>query len=181
MLITGGLSSEFDTVARARLFRPNDPEVAKYADFFTWMGGWQILTGVTVAAALYLMFVRRRRAALLLITVILGRLIVELQKMLVDRDRPDLPQHLEMVHSMSFPSVHAANAMITYLTLALLLPVRQRLRAFLAAIAIALSMIIGWSRIAAGANWPSDVVGGWAFGGLWVLVCMRLAVDRPGD
>src|SRR3546814_5904914 len=80
-------------------------------------------------AAVYLAFTRRSRAALLLFTVFGGRLLVELMKVIVDRDRPGVDQHLEAVHSVSFPSGHAANAMITYVAIALLVPVRQRNRA----------------------------------------------------
>jgi undecaprenyl-diphosphatase len=34
---------------------------------------------------------------------------------------------------------------------------------------------VGLSRIVLGVHWPSDVVGGWVFGLLWVLVTLRLA------
>ena len=44
-----------------------------------------------------------------------------------------------------------------------------------AAGAILLSLLIGTSRVMLGVHWPSDVVGGWAFGMLWVLVTLRLA------
>jgi undecaprenyl-diphosphatase len=41
--------------------------------------------------------------------------------------------------------------------------------------AILLSVLIGTSRVMLGVHWPSDVVGGWAFGLLWVLLTLRLA------
>src|SRR3546814_9946479 len=130
-------------------------------------------------AAVYLAFTRRSRAALLLFTVFGGRLLVELMKVIVDRDRPGVDQHLEAVHSVSFPSGHAANAMITYVAIALLVPVRQRNRAIAVGLGFAAALQVGWSRVALGVHWPSDVIGGWAFGLLWVMVCMRLASARP--
>jgi undecaprenyl-diphosphatase len=39
---------------------------------------------------------------------------------------------------------------------------------------VVLSLFIGTSRVMLGVHWPSDVVGGWAFGALWVLVSLRL-------
>jgi len=36
-----------------------------------------------------------------------------------------------------------------------------------------LSLLIGWSRVALGVHWPSDVIGGWAFGLLWVLLTLK--------
>ena len=44
-----------------------------------------------------------------------------------------------------------------------------------AAGAIFLSLLIGVSRVMLGVHWPSDVIGGWAFGLLWVLVTLRPA------
>ena len=71
--------------------------------------------------------------------------------------------------------------MITYLAIALLLPAREWKHAVYIAVALGLSLLAGWSQAALGLSWPSDVVGGWAFGLLWVMVALRLATDRPGD
>jgi undecaprenyl-diphosphatase len=38
-----------------------------------------------------------------------------------------------------------------------------------------MAMMVGLSRVMLGVHWPSDVIGGWAFGLLWVLVTLRLA------
>jgi len=50
-------------------------------------------------------------------------------------------------------------------------------KAFVAAAAgaVLLSMLVGTSRVMLGVHWPSDVIGGWAFGMLWVLLTLRLA------
>lgn len=179
MLLLGGLGWEPDEALRLMLHAGDNRVLARNADLLTELGSWRILVPLTVVAAIYLAFTRRIRAALLLFTVFGGRLLVELMKVIVDRDRPGVDQHLEAVHSMSFPSGHAANAMITYLAIALLVPVRQRNRAIAVGIGVAIALQVGWSRIALGVHWPSDVVGGWAFGMLWVMVCLRLASARP--
>jgi undecaprenyl-diphosphatase len=80
---------------------------------------------------------------------------------------------------MSFPSGHSANAMITYMAIAILVPVKQRNRAISVGLGLALALQAGWSRVALGVHWPSDVIGGLAFGLLWIAICMRLASVRP--
>ena len=178
-LTQGGAGSEWDEALRRSVFADGNAVLRRNAALLTWLGDGILLSLLAIAAAIYLYFRRRLRAALLLITVFGGRLLVELQKMIVDRDRPGIDEHLEAVHSMSFPSGHAANAAITYVGIALLVPVKQRNRAISVGIALALALQAGWSRVALGVHWPSDVIGGWAFGLLWVAICMRLASARP--
>lgn len=178
MMLFGGAGSSLDiTVSRA--LYANEGALGRNALLLTRFGGWAVLTTITLGAALLLVFTRKIRAALLLFTVFGGRLLVELQKLAIDRDRPGVSPHLEAVNSMSFPSGHSANAMITYLTIALLVPVGQRNRAIAVGIALAAAIQVGWSRLALGVHWASDVVGGWAFGILWVAICLRLASARP--
>jgi undecaprenyl-diphosphatase len=64
--------------------------------------------------------------------------------------------------------------MIVYLTLALVLTT-ERWRRIAAAGAVALSLLIGLSRPMLGVHWPSDVIAGWSFGALWVLLILPLA------
>jgi undecaprenyl-diphosphatase len=64
--------------------------------------------------------------------------------------------------------------MVFYLTVALALaPAGWRRKA--AAGAVLLSLFVGLSRVMLGVHWPSDVIGGWSFGLMWVLVTLRPA------
>jgi undecaprenyl-diphosphatase len=65
--------------------------------------------------------------------------------------------------------------MIFFMTLALAIPAIGRRRRVAAAAAILLALLIGSSRVMLGVHWPSDVVGGWSFGLLWVLLTLRPA------
>ena len=66
--------------------------------------------------------------------------------------------------------------MIFYLTLALALTARLPLAPKFAVVgAVLLSLLIGTSRVMLGVHWPSDVIGGWAFGMLWVLLTLKPA------
>ncbi len=177
-LLVGGAGSEYDEPLRRLLYAGHDPVLGRNARVLTWIGSFQLLLPLALLATLFLAFRRKRRAALLLLIVFTGRLLVELQKLIIDRARPGVDEHLELVSSTSFPSGHSANAMITYLAIALLVPVKQRNRAISVGIGLALALQAGWSRVALGVHWPTDVLGGWAFGLFWIALCMRLASAR---
>ncbi len=178
-LLVGGAGSEYDEPLRRSLYAGQNEVLGRNAALLTQLGDALVLIPLTLVATLYLAFHRRRRAALLLLIVFVGRLMVEFQKLIIDRARPGVAEHLEFVSSMSFPSGHSANAMITYLAIALLVPVKQRNRAISVGVGLALALQAGWSRVALGVHWPTDVVGGWAFGLFWIALCMRLASARP--
>lgn len=181
-IFLGGKGSEWDMAGlRALAAAADDPLLAANARVLTRVGSWVVLVPVAILATIFLAFYRRRRAALLLVMVFGGRLLVELQKLIVDRPRPGESPWLEAAASMSFPSGHAANAAITYLAIALLVPVRHRNRAIAIGVGLALAIQTGWSRVALGVHWPSDVIGAWAFATFWLMLCMRLASDRPVD
>jgi undecaprenyl-diphosphatase len=141
----------------------------------TALGGWKVLAAATVIAAAILIARRRVAAAILLLTAAAGgRALVDLQKWLFGRERPD--HALIDIQTYAFPSGHAANATITYLLIAALLCQSVKARRSAIAFAAALSVAIGLSRVSLGVHWPTDVVGGWSFGLLWALAA--LAVGR---
>jgi len=179
MMLVGGAASPYDMSLDSLFCARNDPMLLRDAKFITFFGQAWVLVPLALAAAAFLAIRRKRRTALLLIMVFVGRLLVELQKIMIARPRPDACGRFVVTHSYSFPSAHAANSMITFMAIALLLPVRQRNRAIAVGLALAATLQVGASRVMLGVHWPSDVIGGWSFGLLWVIVCMRLATDRP--
>lgn len=179
MMLGGGDGSGFDLQLYRDLYVGGNETLTRNAIAFTKLGSGMVLVPVALVLAAALAIRRKRRAALFLFIVFGGRFLIELQKLIVDRNRPGVAPHLEAVATYSFPSSHAANSMITLIAIALLLPVRQRNRAIAVGIGLAMSLQIGASRVMLGVHWPSDVIGGWAFGLLWVAICMRLANARP--
>lgn len=177
-LLWGGLGLGIDRSLYLALYAGGDGPLVALARLLSMLGRYYVLIPLAVAAAVYLAFKRRRRAALLLVIAFGARLFVELQKSLFARPRPVLTDHLDTVSSLSFPSAHAANSMATLVAIALLLPVSLRWKWIAVAAAAVLSLLIGLSRIALGVHWPSDVIGGWAFGLLWMLLMIRLASTR---
>ncbi|MCD2323080.1 phosphatase PAP2 family protein [Sphingomonas sp. IC-56] len=144
----------------------------------TALGSTTVLTLVVATTAIFLLIKHRYRAALLVVAATsLGAWLVTFIKALVSRARPDLIDRLMAETSHSFPSGHAANSAIVYLTLAtLLFPVVSgwRTRAYLLTVALTLVALIGISRLYLGVHWPSDVAAGWAFGSAWAMLWWRL-------
>ena len=161
------------------------PLVREIALALTFLGDAPVLIAIACAAALVAAFWRKSpRLGLLIIAVVLtGRMLISAQKYGILRVRPSDQPHLDIVTNPSFPSGHAGNSMIVYLTIALVLSSGTRWSHAATIAAVILSLLIGLSRNVLGVHWPSDVVGGWSFGLLWVLVALPLAERalRPGE
>ena len=145
----------------------------------TRLGDPDLLLAVSGLAALLLIARRQNRAAAVLLGISLsGRLVVNLQKAWIARPRPDADLHLIGTRTDSFPSGHAACALLVWVTLALLIPPESRWRKPALAGAVLASLAAGLSRPMLGVHWPSDVVAGWCLGLFWILLLTRLAGVR---
>jgi undecaprenyl-diphosphatase len=174
MLMWGG--GLLDRQIYEALYAGHRPALRIAARAFTFLGEPKVLIGAGLVCALWLWWRGHRHLPLALLAIIsVGRLLSEAQKHWVARARPDLEPHLVVVKTSSFPSGHATSSMIFYLTLALVVTRGTRWQRVAAAAAVLLSLLIGTSRVMLGVHWPSDVIGGWAFGMLWVLLTLRLA------
>jgi undecaprenyl-diphosphatase len=174
-MLLGGVGPLDRTIYEA-LYAGHRPALLLVARGLTALGEPTVLVAACFLCALWLWFVRRGRLGLVLLLIALvGRGLGEVQKYSIARLRPNLEPHLVLVKTSSFPSGHATSSMIFYLALALALTGHTRWRRVAAGGAILLSLLIGTSRVMLGVHWPSDVIGGWAFGMLWVLLTLRPA------
>lgn len=142
---------------------------------FTALGSTAVLGLVTAAAVGFLLLDRKRHAAIVVLAAVLGgQLISTLLKMGFDRPRPDLVPHGALVYTASFPSGHSMMAAVTYLTLGALLAsvhASWRVKLYFLGIAVAITLLVGVSRVYLGVHWPSDVAGGWTVGAAWAALC----------
>ncbi|WP_336962990.1 phosphatase PAP2 family protein [Sphingobium aquiterrae] len=184
--IVEGDTLAFDRVILRSLRSAADPSVPVGPGWLkvavidlTSLGGVTVLTLITLLAAGYLWARRRAGTALFLIVAVEGgALLASLLKSGFARPRPNLVAHLVDVHTASFPSGHAMNSAIAYLTLGTLLAGAQpdqRARAYIMSVAVALTLMIGFSRVYLGVHWPSDVIAGWCVGGSWAAICSLTA------
>ena len=164
-----GTMLDVDLIRALAEQRAAHPAMTSIAILLTNGGGVTGMIAILSAVLAIMAFHRRwKDAAMFAGTVLGGRLVIELLKLLVDRPRPAFGPYPVGVSSMSFPSGHAGNSMITFLAIALIV-VPARYRAVAASVTVLLSGMIGATRPFLGVHWPSDVVAGWAFGIAWVV------------
>lgn len=101
-------------------------------------------------------------------------------KVIVMRPRPGLDCLAEGcgLADLGFPSGHILRATLFFGLLALnsgdLLPRRRPWRVALWIVAITVAITVGLSRVVLGVHLPSDVVGGWLWGGLLAVAATRI-------
>ncbi|MFD0580330.1 phosphatase PAP2 family protein [Dactylosporangium darangshiense] len=141
---------------------------------------------ITIGATLLLVRRQFRLAAFLGAAAVGGLVLDPTLKAAVGRLRPVVEQPVAHGGGNSFPSGHALNSLICYAALLLVfLPALRRSwrRPVLIATG-AVVVLIGFSRLALGVHFLSDVLGGWALGAAWIGLCaaaFELMRQQHGD
>lgn len=147
----------------------------------TAIGGSTVLGLVIFSVVGFLLLQARYRTALFVaITSASGEVVSAVMKQAFNRPRPTVVPHLRDVYTTSFPSGHAMESAIVYLTLgAILMRVTEsRLtKMYCLGMAVLLTLLVGISRVYLGVHYPTDVIGGWMIGFVWASVCW-LAAQR---
>ena len=116
-------------------------------------------------------YIRSRKPEVIafVIVVVLGQVVlVNLIKVIVDRDRPDISR-LTGFSGASFPSGHAAAAAATLAVVGFLAGRGHSagVKAFLAAFVVGAAVAVATTRVLLGVHWLTDVIAGLAFGWGW--------------
>ena len=101
-------------------------------------------------------------------------------KIMIDRPRPspELVSVLEPYQNNGFPSGHAFFSMLCLgiLTYLIFSHVKNSAWRWMSiTIAVLLLLLIGFARIYLGLHWASDILGGWIYGGLFLMLLAGLA------
>lgn len=152
-----------------------------WTEFFevvTFLGNVPTLAVVTLAASVVLWRKRRITELQLLLLAAIGAEILTVGlKLGFERQRPFFSDPLATESTYSFPSGHSSVSLAVYGTIGFIAArhARTRRRQIAAlAVAAALILLIGFSRLYLGVHFLSDVIAGFSVGFAWVALCVVL-------
>lgn len=169
------------------------PPLNSVLEVVTTVGGPAGMAVLVLVASVVLGLAWRSWVPALLLTITFGGIgcIALLVKSVLGRPRPPLAHALIAAGGFSFPSGHAAIATAVCGAVAWLCGLRMRSWLGQVGFWVASAMVaalVGASRVYLGVHWTSDIIGGWAFGALWLAVVVsswaifsrsrRASVDR---
>ena len=146
----------------------------------TALGGPTVLWLVVLSVVGFLLLQQRYHTAIVVMaTAVSGDILNFVLKNLFLRPRPEVVPHLRDVSgTTSFPSGHAMESAIIYLTLgAILMQLAERrlTKIYCIGMAVFLTLLVGISRVYLGVHYPTDVAAGWMFGFFWASLCWIIA------
>ena len=165
------------------------PATVRFLEILTFLGSPLWFYAVVIPAALFVWRRHHVRLAVFLgVTVAGGGILNSVVKAVVDRPRPTLVDPVAVADGRSFPSGHAMSSTVVYgaLLLVFLPVVARRLRPLAVAAAVLLVAGIGFTRLALGVHYITDVVGGFVLGLAWLAASTaafstwRVERGRPG-
>lgn len=168
--------TRFDQIVINLLASLQGPQMTAFMKGVTQLGSSYVLIFVALIAMYFLL--RRRRqyveGLFILVALVGGWGLDVLLKGLFQRVRPDINRLVE-VSGYSFPSGHAMVSIAFYGMLAYMFFLNSKTifyKIVIPIILIFLILLIGVSRIYLGVHYPSDVIAGFAGGGLWLSGCI---------
>lgn len=139
----------------------------------TDLGSTVMLLWLMAVGALWLLLRGQRRLAAYVVVSSVGAMILNaLIKQLVGRLRPIVDEPVYTVPGLSFPSGHSTSSLVTYGVLLLVLAplLHGTARKVLTGVVVGIVVVIGFTRMALGVHYLSDVLAGWLLGVLWLIL-----------
>jgi undecaprenyl-diphosphatase len=143
-------------------FALSRPGFVTAAQTWTDVGQPWTFRAILIGVALWLLARRRTRTAVwILLTTALGGVLDAGLKVLIGRDRPYWTDPVSHAFGGSFPSGHSlTSAMACAVLLRLAWPLVTRRWAW-SVLALMVPLVTGFTRVALGVHFLSDVLGGW--------------------
>jgi membrane-associated phospholipid phosphatase len=180
-VLSHGPMLELDRQASLYFAQHREPALTQAMRLVTDLHQTAMLLAATALIALWRGLRRDWTSVRALLVVPTGMLLNVGLKNSFQRPRPAWEDPLIQLSTYSFPSGHAVGSTVFYGMLCALVfaHTRSRLwRTVAATVAVAMVLLVCFSRIYLGAHYPTDVIAGIAVGTVWVLLFLRWA--RPG-
>ncbi len=160
--LDGEVSAGLNTVVNG------NPTLVGVLQTVTDLGGNVVAILVFALTTAFLLIRGRRRLAAFVVATGVGlAVLVPVTKALIGRARPVVESPVnEIPSNASFPSGHAMVSLVTFGMLALLIlpAVRRGTRPWVIAAAGLITLVVGFTRLALGVHFVSDVLAGWSLG-----------------
>lgn len=161
-----------DKIIARNLQKQQNPWLRRFMIGISEIGFLKLSTPITVGTAAIFWALRFRLEAIFVLLTSTSGILNQIVKRLIKRPRPteELVTVARVINEPSFPSGHVMHYINFFGLLNYLLVTNWRsgrLRNFIVAINTSLIALIGPSRVYLGAHWPSDVMAGYVYGGLW--------------
>lgn len=181
-LLSGGSVGNWEDSANRWFVAQRTTTLNTVSSVGSALGATLTVIGIAVVVSIVLAFGRHwRHLGFLAAALTLEASVALTTSILVNRPRPDVPRLDAAPPTASFPSGHTAAALVLYVGLALILAsfVRNAVVRTLAwALAIALPIFVGLSRLYRGMHHPTDVMGSVVLGAgslMFALLASRTA------
>jgi membrane-associated phospholipid phosphatase len=164
----------FDSRVSNYIFSFSKKSLTEFFLFVTTFGDKVVYIPVSLTIFTW-MVIRKKRllpAVSLILITLSGYILNSVLKGLFERKRP-VSLYAAEINSSSYPSGHAFTGILFYGCLIWLIAgsgFPLLIRYFLVCILSVLIILIGISRIYLKAHYPSDVIAGWAFGMIWLVL-----------
>lgn len=187
-VVTGDELVRVDNPVSRYVIAHRQPWLTTSMGIITHLGSTAVLVPMLLAVGLAVRRHRRTWAPMVFLFVTWGgaTLTSTVIKLLVARSRP-ASEALVQALGYAFPSGHSTAATAGWLAVAVVLAGLARsmtVRASVLAAALVIALLVGISRVYLGVHAPTDVLAGWALGGLWVtgaLTLTHLLTSRSDD
>ena len=180
-----------DVVILQFVYSHGDPNLTLLTTLFEALFSPELLLSAGALAGLSLAVLGYRRkdfrmgysGAVLVASVVGTGVLAELFKLLFHRPRPPASLQLVPETGYGFPSSHAVAAVAVGAALWYVYSLRPqhswggswRAKARLGFVVCVLALLVGLGRVYMGGHYPSDVLAGWALGGVWASICLTAA------
>lgn len=176
--VQSGASLAYDQAILTAVNQQASPFWDGFFTFITQLGGGYAAAIITLVLGGLFIARRNYKKALIVVAGIAGAaLINSVLKVMFERARPDLWEHLVTETSYSFPSGHAMMASaIAFTIMAICWPTKYSWASVV--VGSIYFVTIGVSRLYLGVHYPTDILAGWLASGAWVLLVVAVVYQN---